>query len=100
MKTNLFFAAALLPFLAAPVLAQDPNPATFTCGDWAGANEATKVGFLQNTKAWANDAANAPNTAKLQATILTLSDGDAMQAIDGACQGKDVGQVIVELVNQ
>lgn len=100
MKTKLFFAAALLPMLALPALAQDPNPTTFTCGDWVAANESVQLSFLNNTKAWANDAANAPNTAKLQATILTLSDTDAKNAINAACDGKDASQVVIDLVNK
>lgn len=97
---KLALAALLLPLASTTVLAQGVDPTKFTCGEWVAANESTKISFLQNTKAWANDAANAPNTAKLQATILTLSDGDAMQAIDGACDGKDVNQVVIDLVNK
>lgn len=100
MKTKLFLAAALLPMMAAPVLAEGPDPTTFTCGEWVAANESVQLSFLNNTKAWANDAANAPNTAKLQATILTLSDTDAKNAINAACDGKDAGQVVIDLVNK
>lgn len=99
MMKRLIVALAVVPVLASATLAQDVNPATFTCGEWASANEATKVAFLRNTKAWANDAANAASTAKLQATILTLSDGDAMAAVDAACNGKDASQIVVDLVN-
>ncbi len=99
MMKRLLSALVLVPVLASAAFAQDVDPTKFTCGEWVGANEATKVAFLQNTKAWANDAANAPNTAKLQATILTLSDTDAMTAIDAACDGKDVNQVVIDLVN-
>ena len=97
---RLISALLLLPVLSSTALAQDVDPTKFTCGEWVAANEATKVAFLRNTKAWANDAANAPNTAKLQATVLTLSDGDAMAAVDAACHGKDAAQVVIELVNQ
>lgn len=100
MKTKVIFAAALLPLLAAPVFAEGPDPTTFTCADWFAANESVQLSFLNNTKAWANDAANAPNTAKLQATILTLSDTDARNAINAACDGKDASQVVIDLVNK
>jgi len=100
MKTRILAALLLTPMLALPALAMDPDPTTFTCGEWVAANESVQIAFLRNAKAWATDAANAPNTAKLQATILSLADTDARNAVNRACDGQDVNQVVIDLVNK
>ncbi|QYZ70871.1 hypothetical protein [Neotabrizicola shimadae] len=100
MKTRILAALLLTPMLALPALAMDPDPTTFTCSQWWDSNESVQIAFLRNAKAWATDAANAPNTAKLQAAILSLSDTDARNAINRACDGQDVNQVVIDLVNK
>lgn len=98
MKTLGLSMIAALSVLAAPAFAMDPDPTTFTCGDWVAANESVQLSFFNNVKAYANDAANAATTAELQATISSLADTDARTKIDAACDGKPVDQVVIDLL--
>lgn len=105
MTKTLLLTAALTGVLggalALPAVAQvamTPDPTVFTCNDWVLADETTKKAFLTNTVAYANDAANAPNTAELQATIIDKSEAEAMLLIDARCDDLSRDMVIIDLL--